>query len=170
MTKKTFAELIDYNAMYTDLARRGIVFSDDNKKKFQKICEEELKDWDGNSIIGTNLVAGASDWVYMFFSLIKNLVSGIDPKNIGDSLTAAVDNTSEKGKLHMLNEGTIRIYQRFKQEGGVFADAAELVSGQKIASSVDQSNPEILENGIYQQIRRTIPLAAGTSPSLNYSA
>ena len=171
MTQKTFAELIDYDAMYTDLARRGMVFSDEDKKKFKGICEAELKDWDGNSIMGSNLAAGASDWLYMFFSLIQNIFNGLDTKNIGDSLASAVDNSHEKGKLHMLNEATIRIYQRFKQEGGVFADAAELVSGQKIAGSVDQSNPEVMENGIFQQIhRQAVNLPEGTPSSLNHRA
>jgi hypothetical protein len=159
----SFAELVDYDAQFTALAKRGIIFSEENKKLFRSICEDELKQFDGNKVIGKNLGASMTNLVYMLFSFIQNIVSGFDSQNIGDSLSAAADTTGEKSKLHMLNEATMRICKRFKAEGGEFANAAELVSGQKLGDTP----PEQMDSGIYSQIRKSIALPFGTSSSLN---
>ncbi len=166
----SFADMIDYDAQFTELARKGIVFSEADKKKFRDICTDELKQFDGDALVTTNLGASATNWVYMLFSFIQNIFNGFDVNNIGDSFSAATENTGEKSKLHMLNEATMRIHQRFKAEGGSFASAAELVSGQKLVATANESTPEVLEHGIFNTIRKTIQLPADAKSSLNRSA
>ena len=168
MTKKSFAELVDYDAQFEALAARGIFFSDENKEKFKAICNEELGRFDGNSIVSTDLGASATGWVYALFSFIQNIFSGFDIHNIGDSFSGALDKTSAKTALHMLQESTIRIYERFKAEGGEFTRAAELVSGQKALTSTDRTAPIMMKNGIYDQIVSTLDRSYGPTTSLSH--
>jgi hypothetical protein len=146
----SYKELIDYDAQFAELAKRGILFSEEDKVRFKSICNEELDRWT-DPVLGRSLGASATNWVYTLFSFIQSIFKGFDVNEIGNSLANATDDTGEKLKIHMLQQATMRIYNRFKSEGGQFALAAELVSGQKLIKPGDDAAPERMETGIYNQ-------------------
>lgn len=160
---KPFSEMVNYEKQFEALALRGIVFSDRDKEKFKSICDDELKRFDGNAIIGKDIFASAGGWLYQIFSFVQNLFLGFDSNNIGDSFSNAGALAEEKGELNALQQASIRIYQRFVKEGGNFTLAAPLVTGQALST---EAVPEKMDEGLYCQIRSTINLPWGTSSSL----
>ena len=168
-TPSSFADRVNYDTVFSDLATHGILFSDADKQKFRDICTRQLKKYDGDHTITTDLGASATNWIFMLFAFVQNIFSGngsFDLQGIGDRVSGAADKSGQQGKLKMLSDAACSIYTEFKQRGGQFALAAELVTGQK-ETSADGRLPADMEHSIYRQIRDGINLPAGTSPSLS---
>jgi hypothetical protein len=159
---------VSFATVFQGLEKRGITLSDEEKKKFEEITLAQLRKYDGGVPVGNDFGTSAVNLVYMLFAFIQNLFAGGNVTDMQSLLTHAGDTvtrTGEQGKLKMLNDATIGIYERLKSQGGNLAAAAELVSGQ----AVGHRPPDMAES-IFRQIQSTIDLPEGTRISLNEGA
>ena len=164
-----FSKRVNYSTIYANLRERGITFTQEEEKKFEEICNEQLGKYNGE-LVGNNLGASGQSLVYMLFAFIQNLFNGgglNDLSNIGNAISGAGTETSEQTKLWQLNQATIGIYNSLAGSGGNLARAAELVTGQKPVSAQDQSLPVDMNGSIFNQLVGDIRLPANTPTSLN---
>ena len=167
-TSGSFVDRVSFATVFQGLEKRGITLSDEEKKKFEEITLAQLRKHDGGVPVGNDFGTSAVNLVYVLFAFFKNLLTG---GNITDteSLIAHAGNSAtrsgEQGKLKMLNDATIGIYEGLKAQGGNLAAAAELVSGQ----AVGHRPPDMAES-VYRQIQGTINLPEGTSVNLSEAA
>ena len=151
----SYADFIDYDAMFTDLAQQGILFTEENKKRFRTICGEELRKHDGNNPIGTSAGSSLVDFINTVFAFVRNIFKtdgNFSFDKIGDHLSGTFDRTSEESRLHSLHGATMGIYNRFMDEGGSFARAAELVTGQHQVNGNDNGTAPDMGTSVFHQV------------------
>lgn len=164
-TSGSFVDRVSFATVFQGLEKRGITLSDDEKKKFEEITLAQLRKHDGGVPIGNDFGTSAVNLVYVLLAFFKNLLTGgniTDAQSLIDHAGNTVTRTGEQGKLKMLNDATIGIYEGLKAQGGNLAAAAELVSGQAVGH-----RPTDMSESIYRQIRNTISLPEGTSVNIN---
>ena len=170
----SYADIVDYKALFADISQYGL--SKEEEEKLKQICDKHLKDWDGGKVVSTNLGAMFTGWVYDLFALIQNIFKGdTSPADAGkgtfDRITSSIGNafnkTGKQSDLEKLQQATVRIDIDLKQAGGNLARVADLISGQSEITASNNAPPPLLENGIYNQIRKTIDLPANAQASLS---
>lgn len=164
----SYAEMIDYEAQFTELARRGIVFGEKDKQLFRDICTTELKAWDGNSTITSSFSATGLGLLEGLLKFVAEIFNGnFNFNDIGGTLSSAYTNATHTHSEFMLNRAAMNIYLKFNEQGGNFARAAQLVTGQKPVTSVEEAGPEVMQSSIYNQIHKAMNIPEGTKSSLN---
>lgn len=159
----SFAERVSFETVYRGLARKGIKFTEDDKRQFEEITLSELKRHDGGSVITTDLGVMITNLAYLLLAFAQNIFGGSSGGDFLTHLSNTMDRTSEQGKLRMLEQASANIYDRMKLSGGNLAIAAELVTGmmQERSAAIN------MNESVFSQIRATIALPEGTVTSLN---
>ena len=166
--EKPWAEKVNFNTIYYGLEQKGIKLSSEERATFEKICKEQLEQYNGQ-LLGSNVGASGVNLVYMLFAFIQNLFgNGMgNLSQFGEQLSGAASTTSEQAKLNQLNQATMAIHQKMTSAGGNLAAAAELVTGQQNMAGGQNTAPTFLKDSIYAQLRGDISLPLGTPTSLN---
>lgn len=158
MTAPLSAEKIDFPKLYAGLGTRGIALSDDEKKRFEQITLDEIKNASGISGFMPDSILHL---VFKFFALLFNPSQTVDSSNLSNHLSATLSSTTESGKLRIVEGAMQRIYERLRREGDTLASIAE-ISTQTVVGHVPEATPWSL----YTQARADIDLPPEASSNV----
>lgn len=162
----SFVDMVDYPALYQDLAARGTILTEAQKKRCEDICGDSLSEHDGGAWIGSSVFAKVHAWIYsigVFFVKVKDMLSSgtsfDNLNNAASSFGSVITESNEQTKLFQLKFAANDIYPRLKREGGNLAIAADYIIG------IDPN--QRMQSSILSQVGQSIDLPIDTDISLN---
>lgn len=161
----SFAERVDFPAIYDGLDKEGIRFSDEEKKQFEKYTKQALHERDPANMIGTNPGADFQSLVTFVLALFKNMFGG--DKGIGDALSGFGDSyeqAANQTNFIKFNYALQDLHAKLAHSNNPnFQRAADLVTGQHEGRGL----PKNMQASIFNQLKGDINVPEGTSVSLD---